>query len=282
MSKLMIVLGILAMAIGVAVGVIGYVAPGHMQVAGLTAEVAALFLIGGILAVGLGGVIDSVDAQRKIFRDLAETLVARTDRSTERFGRATALPPTPEPPPAPKQVPPTPDALLTPEPAPTPAPAPETESPPEQKPLIFSGTVRSLDQARERAGLKPLDQPLVETGITTRETIIAIEKAKTDLETVLGPPATPAAPPPDIPVEDKPPPTAEIALVAEVDTEFDAVAAEGDDEQLYVMEEKLIRGRPARVLSDGTVEAETDEGWMRFENLEHLEEYLDAMSPAKG
>jgi hypothetical protein len=36
------------------------------------------------------------------------------------------------------------------------------------------------------------------------------------------------------------------------------------------------------VLSDGTVEAETDEGWMRFENLEHLEEYLDAMSPAKG
>ena len=48
------------------------------------------------------------------------------------------------------------------------------------------------------------------------------------------------------------------------------------------VEEKLIRGRPARVLSDGTVEAETDEGWMRFENLEHLEEYLDAMSPAKG
>jgi hypothetical protein len=25
------------------------------------------------------------------------------------------------------------------------------------------------------------------------------------------------------------------------------------------------------------VEAETDEGWMRFENLEHLDEYLDAM-----
>ena len=28
------------------------------------------------------------------------------------------------------------------------------------------------------------------------------------------------------------------------------------------------------------VEAETDEGWMRFENLEHLDEYLDAMAPA--
>ena len=49
--------------------------------------------------------------------------------------------------------------------------------------------------------------------------------------------------------------------------------------ELYVVEEKVIRGRPARVLSDGTVEAETDEGWMRFENLEHLDEYLEAMVP---
>jgi hypothetical protein len=49
--------------------------------------------------------------------------------------------------------------------------------------------------------------------------------------------------------------------------------AEGE---LYVVEERTIRGRPARILSDNTVEAETDEGWMRFENLEHLNEYLDA------
>ena len=55
------------------------------------------------------------------------------------------------------------------------------------------------------------------------------------------------------------------------------VIAEG---QLYVVEERLIRARPARILSDGTVEAETEEGWMRFENLEHLDEYLDAMSPS--
>jgi hypothetical protein len=39
-----------------------------------------------------------------------------------------------------------------------------------------------------------------------------------------------------------------------------------------------VRGRPARLLSDGTVEAETDEGWMRFENLEHLNEYLDMVA----
>lgn len=60
-------------------------------------------------------------------------------------------------------------------------------------------------------------------------------------------------------------------------------AEEPEDGELYVVEEREFRGRPARVLSDGTVEAETDEGWMRFENMEHLEEYMDAMaSMARG
>ena len=49
------------------------------------------------------------------------------------------------------------------------------------------------------------------------------------------------------------------------------------EDELFVVEERIIRQRPARLLSDGTVEAETDEGWMRFENVEHVEEYLDAM-----
>jgi hypothetical protein len=280
MSKLMIVLGILAVAIGVAVGVIGYVAPGQMQVVGLTPEVAVIFLMGGILAVGLGGVIDTLNDQRKMFRDLAETLVARSDRSAERFARVATPSATPEPPP-PQQMPAAkPDVLA--EPEPTPAPEPE---PIEEKPLIFTGSVRSLDQARERAGLKTAEPAPSETRITTRETIIAIEKAKSDLESALGPPPSPPSPPPsETPEAAEPPPPAakETVLVAEVETEFDVAPAEGEEEQLYVMEEKLIRGRPARVLSDGTVEAETDEGWMRFENLEHLEEYLDAMSPAKG
>ena len=59
----------------------------------------------------------------------------------------------------------------------------------------------------------------------------------------------------------------------------DVVIEEG---QLYVVEERVIRRHPARILSDGTVEAETAEGWMRFENLEHLNEYLDAMEPARS
>lgn len=54
----------------------------------------------------------------------------------------------------------------------------------------------------------------------------------------------------------------------------------GEADVLYIVEETVVLGRPARVLSDGTVEAETDEGWMRFENMEHLEEYFDATRAA--
>ena len=54
------------------------------------------------------------------------------------------------------------------------------------------------------------------------------------------------------------------------------------EENLYVVEEREIAGKQARVLSDGTVEAETDEGWMRFENPEHLEEYMAAVNVNVG
>jgi hypothetical protein len=54
------------------------------------------------------------------------------------------------------------------------------------------------------------------------------------------------------------------------------------EEDLYVVEERTIAGKPARVLSDGTVEAETDDGWMRFENVEHLEEYMEALRTQRG
>ncbi|HYM99592.1 MAG TPA: hypothetical protein VET25_07600 [Aestuariivirgaceae bacterium] len=54
------------------------------------------------------------------------------------------------------------------------------------------------------------------------------------------------------------------------------------EEELYVVEERTIAGKPARILSDGTVEAETDDGWMRFENAEHLEEYMDALRGQHG
>jgi hypothetical protein len=95
------------------------------------------------------------------------------------------------------------------------------------------------------------------------ETVSALEQAKSDIAAALGVVTheTPAAEP--VATKDEP--------------EAKPEAESGGE--LYVVEEKVIRGRPARVLSDGTVEAETDEGWMRFENLEHLDEYLEAMVP---
>ena len=95
------------------------------------------------------------------------------------------------------------------------------------------------------------------------DTVAALEQAKTDIAVALGvePQKAPAAEP--------------VAATAEPEEKTEAA----DSEELYVVEEKVIRGRPARVLSDGTVEAETDDGWMRFENLEHLDEYLEAMVP---
>lgn len=94
------------------------------------------------------------------------------------------------------------------------------------------------------------------------DTVAALEQAKTDIAVALGVEPQKAAP--------------QEPVAATPEPEEKTEAADGE---LYVVEEKVIRGRPARVLSDGTVEAETDDGWMRFENLEHLDEYLEAMVP---
>ena len=97
---------------------------------------------------------------------------------------------------------------------------------------------------------------------TVADTISALEQAKSDIAVALGVET-------HLPSEKEPAPVKTEPVAAE----------EGAGVELFVVEEKVIRGRPARILSDGTVEAETDEGWMRFENLEHLDEYLEAVVP---
>jgi hypothetical protein len=97
------------------------------------------------------------------------------------------------------------------------------------------------------------------------DTIAALEQAKSDIKTALGSVESLSQP------EEPPTP---VSALPELAVEEAPVVAEGE---LYVVEEKIIRGRPSRILSDDTVEAETEEGWMRFENLEHLNEYLDSM-----
>jgi hypothetical protein len=127
---------------------------------------------------------------------------------------------------------------------------------------IASGT--GIPAATESGSELASPQSVLGVSTTTVETVVALDKAKQDVLT---------------PVDD----TQDSRADAEADLD-ETGTEEAVDQQLYVVEERLIRGRPARVLSDGTVEAETDEGWMRFENREHLEEYLDAMSgsPEEG
>ena len=135
---------------------------------------------------------------------------------------------------------------VTSSPPPFPVPTPVVEPPPSVSKIDALIEESKAETSRAVAGSK--------------ETVAALDKAKDELKDALD------VPEPEPPAAEEPP----------------AEEPEAEDTQLFVVEERLIRGRPARVLSDGTVEAETDDGWMRFENLEHLEEYLDAMSPGQA
>ncbi len=188
MSKLMLIAGILLMAVAIALGVMIFLSPGSVVAWGITPEFAAILLVGGVGALGFGGVISGLERE-----GAARPLTAaaeQTETVIPEFGRRTAA---------------------------------------------------KTDEVSPGVG----------------ETIRALEQAKTGIQQAFG--DQPAAA--QSPAEESP-------------------AAEEASEQLYVVEERTIRSHPARILSDGTVEAETDEGWMRFENLEHLDEYLDAMAPS--
>ena len=137
---------------------------------------------------------------------------------------------------------------------------------------------RNIEPAATAAAIGATEA--IEVSEPVKETIEALENARQKIEQAFEPKteedaAENAEEPAEVPAIEEPAAPEEPAEAEVVDEE---VAAEG---QLYVVEERLIRTRPARILSDGTVEAETEEGWMRFENLEHLDEYLDAMSPSK-
>ncbi len=242
MSKLMFIFGILFMSAGLALGFLVYFSPGQMQIWGLTPDLAAILLVGGALCLGLGGLIGAL-------RDgpvgaQAVAVVAEAEPAAEK-------PPTPK----------------------------------------FTGFGKKTETAAVAKPSEAAAEPQGPARTSVADTISALEQAKTDIAMALGvetqepsrpePPAArpePAAvrPVPPPPRPEPPPARPEPAAArpeAERRTEPEEVA------ELYVVEERVIRGRPARVLSDGTVEAETDEGWMRFENLEHLDEYLEAMVP---
>lgn len=240
MSKLMSVIGILVAAIGAFLGVSNFTSPGQMQVVGLTYDVAAILLVGGLICLGLAGVISAIS-------QMGITQVAPVTESHA--------------------------------PAVEEAVTPDLPAVPSVETTKFNGFGRkaagmavattAAATATAAAAAETVAKPASDS---VAETIAALEKAKSDINNALGgaqetftAPAV-VADVPEVEIAE------EVEDVAEAETEV----AAAEDGELFVVEEKIIRGRPARVLSDGTVEAETDEGWMRFENLDHLDEYLDA------
>ncbi len=207
MSKLMTVLGILLLAAGTAFAIMGLINQAPLLARGIDMSSAINLIIGGVLAIGLGGVIGA----------LGPGAVSSAASAIEE------------------------EAHLAPEPSP-----PAAEEAASAKVSRFPSFARRMDETTTTAATTLAKAEEVVTP-AVKETITALEQAKTDLEAALGGTGTPAA------------------------------TAEGE---LYVVEDKVVRGHAARILSDGTVEAETDEGWMRFENLEHLDEYLDAVEQA--
>lgn len=262
MSKLSQILGFIFLAAGLVLAVLLAIMPGSMQVLGLSYEVAATLMAGGAICIGLSAIHDALHFDHGHAHDHGEIEDARR-----------------MPPPAPERPRP-------------PERAAKSDASLAERVATAGGAAIVTEKVRETIAT-------VETRPSVADTIEALEQAKNDIASALTveKPATPEkpsiaaildkpfgerpakpaeAPPvvlqmpaPPVVTPPAPPPVAEEAGEAE----------EADDPDLYVVEEKVIRGRPARVLSDGTVEAETDEGWMRFENLDHLDEYLDAMTP---
>ncbi len=247
MSKLMWIAGILLVAIGLALGVLIFASTASVVAWGVTLEAAAILLVGGFLCLGLGSVISGVHAQQQVRTEttVVSAMTAPAQPIPE-FGRRLSEP-----------------AVQTAAPVAAAAAATATAVASASEEIEVSApvkeTIQALEQARQKIeqafDAKPAETsaaPVVSETVVSASTVEVVETVE------------------------------EAQAQEEAPAEEEAVPEEAMEEgQLYVVEERIIRGRPARILSDETVEAETDEGWMRFENLEHLDEYLDAMAPAR-
>ena len=237
MSVFLKVAGAALMMLGIGLGLTIFTKPGMLDALGIRLDTAALLLIGGLLATGQSAIIGALRS---------------------RFTGSSAY---------------VPDAVS----APVATIAATVPSGLVRKPDVTGVGAGATTAAVATAGIAAA----ASAGIATvaakatskdpvADTISALEQAKADvIKSIGGMDATTSAPAT----------VADTAPVAEtlVSDEATAEEPELDEDGLYVIEEKVVRGRPARILSDDTVEAETDEGWMRFENMEHLNEYLDSV-----
>jgi hypothetical protein len=230
MAKLMWICGILLIAAGVALGIVLLVSAARPG--GIDIHTAAILLVGGILSLGLGSVIEGLHARPTVRSLIPEPVIPASTAAIPEFDPRSAKP-------------------------------------------AAAAVVAAAVIVEE------------EVSRPTRDTIQALEQARQKIEKAFEDrteqPQSAEAPGAE-PEEAEPAPKDVAAAEVEDETITEDMSEEEviDDGQLYVVEERVIRRHPARILSDGTVEAETAEGWMRFENLEHLDEYLDAMEQARS
>ena len=213
-----------------------------MQAYGLVPDTAAILFVGGVLSLGLGSVIDALRSPRV--------------RSGTSEGQAAGE--------APLQT--SAQQAIGEEPAPTQIPARFGRKAAEATVATAVVAAAGAAMASSATG-KTAEAPKN----SVADTLAALDEAKADIKKALGGMDSMTSH-----EEHVEPVHAATRAAASSAAEIAADDATDVDPNLFVVEEKIIRGRPARILSDETVEAETDEGWMRFENLEHLNEYLDS------
>jgi hypothetical protein len=268
MSKIMTIAGIILLGLGLALGIIGVVSPQRLGAMFLSLDTAAILLVGGILSLGLGGIIAALEntapaMARPIIQPEQAPLAGSRARMDEAIKAVAAQAPKDQP----STLPVFPDLRGAKTAAAATGAAAST--------IALDAVSNSVE-----IGEESIPDTSTAPSPSVADTINALERAKSDMRAAFGgnsgptspvtalKPATPPIPSVAIPPPHDEPEDEEVAAVEEA-------APEASSGELYVIEERTIRGRPARILSDGTVEAETDEGWMRFENLEHLNEYLD-------
>lgn len=70
------------------------------------------------------------------------------------------------------------------------------------------------------------------------------------------------------------------SVVSPATNDLSAIERQDISPTLYAVAEHKFRQRKIRILSDGTIEADTPEGALRFEDFDHLEEVFNAKWPS--
>jgi hypothetical protein len=268
MRTLLYVIAILLIAAGVAVGLGSFYAPGQVVI-GLNLESAAILLTGGFIMLGLATVTAALLTVADALAGGARSAGALSESSGPaqpgpdknwpgNYGRRKS-----------RTGPDLPGFLRPARGGPASGGAPSSPGlGSAQPPPSPGGLFPDKPPPRKTETVPPVISAAIDPGVPDDLQTI-VEREAPSLERTYPPePEPPAGPTPS-------PATSPAGAAPSAEPGSESPPASED--QLFVIEERLVRGKVARVLSDGTVEAETAEGWMRFENVEHLEEYLQAM-----